>query len=368
MDLTLADLALADGLHFTEALRNKSVLLGFDGFIDVIVRPIASRATAQGVSYHPTLDAFGQFISSRSGRSASVELETQSERIGGNMPNTAAAFKALGIQITCLGALGYPEVHPLFQAAFTPAEVLSVADPGHCFAFEFEDGKLMCALNQSINDLDWACIQRHVDMAALIQRAAQCDLIALLNWSELPHSQSMWQGMLDQVLTGLRPDQWLFFDLSDGSRKQPAEIREALAFIEQVSRRARVALSLNENEASQVSAALFGATDCSEATGAKLRDALGCEIVVFHQRQATLSFAAHETHRFPNHMVERPNISTGGGDNFNAGFCVGLLAGLSLPQATILGSLCGSYYVEHARCASVEAIASYARELSAKEK
>ena len=40
-----------------------------------------------------------------------------------------------------------------------------------------------------------------------------------------------------------------------------------------------------------------------------------------------------------------PKISTGGGDNFNAGLCFGLLQGFSLRESLRLGNAVSGYYV-----------------------
>jgi len=37
--------------------------------------------------------------------------------------------------------------------------------------------------------------------------------------------------------------------------------------------------------------------------------------------------------------VEKPALSTGGGDNFNGGFCTGLLLGLGAAEAALMGTL-----------------------------
>nr|WP_243140929.1 MULTISPECIES: PfkB family carbohydrate kinase [Lactonifactor] len=40
-----------------------------------------------------------------------------------------------------------------------------------------------------------------------------------------------------------------------------------------------------------------------------------------------------------------PKLSTGGGDNFNAGLCFGLLQGLPLAESLRLGNATSGYYV-----------------------
>lgn len=103
--------------------------------------------------------------------------------------------------------------------------------------------------------------------------------------------------------------------------------------------------------------------DTENITGPALLSSLEGYAIVFHHVGDTHAFGEGASYSFPNHVVQNPRLSTGGGDSFNAGLCAGLLGGLSLAQAAKLGSLCGSYYVEHGRCASFGALDRYARQL-----
>ncbi|MEG1516623.1 MAG: carbohydrate kinase, partial [Clostridia bacterium] len=44
-----------------------------------------------------------------------------------------------------------------------------------------------------------------------------------------------------------------------------------------------------------------------------------------------------------------PNILTGGGDNFNAGFSFGILLGLEMFPSLLLGNVVAGYYVTYGR-------------------
>ena len=46
-------------------------------------------------------------------------------------------------------------------------------------------------------------------------------------------------------------------------------------------------------------------------------------------------------------VVEHPRLSTGGGDNFNAGFCLGQMLGWSIRESMILGMRTSGFYVEN---------------------
>ncbi|HHW31492.1 MAG TPA: carbohydrate kinase family protein [Clostridiaceae bacterium] len=364
MLLKLSDLHINDYTAIVNKLNRKKVVLGFDGFIDIIVKPIQSGHVGNNPDYFETLKSFGNYISSRHELSGSIELETIMEKIGGNVPNTAAAMKSLGARVVCIGALGYPERHPLFLETFEPEEMISVTDPGQCISFEFQDGKLMCALNKSINDMDWNIIKSRVPLEKLMDLYSMSDMLVFVNWSELPHAGQIWEGVYDEIFTKIPEGKWVLFDLSDCTRKSDEQIREGIKIIRKFAQKSRAILSLNENEGKSVSQALFGKALAGEAEGRRILEYTGASVVVFHHLDKTFSFTPDETYCFNNYLIKKPCISTGGGDNFNAGFCCGLLSGLSVPQSTVLGSLCGSYYVENAKCATFPGIYEYAGKLA----
>jgi len=47
----------------------------------------------------------------------------------------------------------------------------------------------------------------------------------------------------------------------------------------------------------------------------------------------------------PGRLEERPKLSTGGGDNFNAGLTWGLLQGFSLPEAAAFANAASGFFV-----------------------
>ena len=57
-------------------------------------------------------------------------------------------------------------------------------------------------------------------------------------------------------------------------------------------------------------------------------------------------------------LCENPKKTTGGGDNFNSGFCAGLLAGLDVKSCLISGMTTSYLYVKNGRCNTFDDIAS----------
>jgi sugar/nucleoside kinase (ribokinase family) len=54
-----------------------------------------------------------------------------------------------------------------------------------------------------------------------------------------------------------------------------------------------------------------------------------------------------------------PILTTGAGDNFNAGFCLGQLTGSSIQMSLILGVASSGFYVRHAISPTIEELANF---------
>jgi sugar/nucleoside kinase (ribokinase family) len=63
--------------------------------------------------------------------------------------------------------------------------------------------------------------------------------------------------------------------------------------------------------------------------------------------------------------VQQPKISTGAGDHFNAGFCLGLVLGFSLPESLCVGVATSGYYVRTAQSPTATELADFIAELPA---
>jgi sugar/nucleoside kinase (ribokinase family) len=65
--------------------------------------------------------------------------------------------------------------------------------------------------------------------------------------------------------------------------------------------------------------------------------------------------------------VKEPKISTGAGDHFNAGFCLGRVLGLSLEESLCTGVGTSGYYVRTAISPTAAQLAEFIANLPAPE-
>ena len=57
--------------------------MGFDGFVDYLIHPVKTRKDEKTCEYFPTIDQFGEKITSLAGRSGNIELIMEKTDFGG---------------------------------------------------------------------------------------------------------------------------------------------------------------------------------------------------------------------------------------------------------------------------------------------
>lgn len=341
-----------------QRMADKRITLGFDGFIDIIYKVIRTKDHDASITFFKTIREFGGYITDKGEKNFSLELEELTTKIGGNMPIMANALAQFGSSQHCLGPLGYPSIHPLFKAMHENCQLFSFENPGLTKALEFNENKILLAEIGRLNNIEWDSIKAIVGQDTLIRVFSQSDLVCLLNWSELDNSTEWWKGLLSDVLPHLTepPGRTIgFFDLADCSKRTSESIMEALSLIKSFAKYWRVVLSLNLNEAMIVHRVLMDTAPREhdvEKTGSELYDRLGIDNIVIHYSKEALSWDESGLHRAESFYLASPAISTGAGDNFNAGYCAGLLMGLNARASLILGHALSNYYMSNGKSPS----------------
>src|SRR5690606_28207690 len=180
-------------------------------------------------------------------------------KLGGNGPIMANALSGMGLEVTYIGCVGYPTLHPVFEELAAKCRVISVAEPGHTDALEFDDGKVMLGKHQPLKDVRWDRIVECIPVQELAQIANDSSLIAPLNWTMLPYLTEVCERFLDEVLVepqeGKTPP-ITFFALCDPAKREPKELVQALETIQAFKAKCRPILGLNRKEATEVADAL----------------------------------------------------------------------------------------------------------------
>jgi sugar/nucleoside kinase (ribokinase family) len=251
------------------------------------------------------------------------------------MPNFMKAVDALSLSATAVGMLSNgSDIAPLFSGLGT--QRYSYLDAGAATAFEFEDGKFFFSSANTPEPGPDERIFTRVENAfpGFSRAAAAADLTAFLNWSELPFAQNLWDDIFTHAFEYAETDKtrFVFFDLCDSSAKDLSQIEAVVSLIGKFASRRRTILSMNANEALDIGGKITGRKGSAAELAPLIFNRLCLDELLIHQHSESLAFSAAGIAAEPCAVNNKPKISTGAGDNFNAAYCCASLAGLPIAE------------------------------------
>ncbi|HUD83071.1 MAG TPA: PfkB family carbohydrate kinase [Candidatus Saccharimonadales bacterium] len=341
-----------------------SAFVGLDGFVDEILHVVDKRESAEVYQRLPTIAKLADRLAAAAGKSTNVELVNQITKLGGNGPIMANALASFGMKVTYLGILGHPNLHPVFEDFARRAEVHSIAEPGTTDALEFEDGKVMIGKHASLKQVTWENIQKRFGRDRFAAKFAAADLVGFVNWTMLPYMSDVWESILKEICPGMKsPRRVIFFDLADPEKRTRQDILRALELIGQFEEYFDVILGLNEKEAYEVGDVFGigtggGTPEAMGEMGLKIAARLKAGTLVIHPVTYALAISKKKVEMVEGPFTAKPLITTGAGDHFNSGFCLGRLLGLDNRMSVLTGVTTSGYYVRTAQSPSIEQIAA----------
>ena len=335
---------------------------GFDGFVDTLVRTVKKRSD-DSVEYFDTMSDYADHIKARAGKSCLISLDPTVRKLGGNAPICGGAMAALGAQVELIGALGYPEPDPLF-AEMKGVNLHCVANPGNTTALEFKDGKIMLCNAVSVQEFNWARIKELLGMDKLVEIYSDCGIIGMFNWSDMQNATNIWRGICEDVMdkVKLAENAIVSVDLSDCARRSNEEICEIIEVLRKYRKYCKVVLNVNFNEYRQVFAALTGKEAPENIEESNLLEVTGLDVVCVHFHNGSTAFDANGMATVSTYFIENPKISTGGGDNYNAGFTSAVYYGMDMRDSLVVANAVSGFYIKNGYSASPNDLLTHAEE------
>jgi ketohexokinase len=345
-----------------------TAFIGLDGFVDEILHVVDKRESAEKYVRLPAIAQLAQRLAAAAGRSTNLELVSQLIKLGGNGPIMANALASFGLKVAYLGILGYPNLHPVFADFAKRAEVHSIAEPGYTDALEFEDGKIMLGKHQSLKEMNWENIKSRFGQEKFAAKFGSADLVGFVNWTMLTAMSEIWAAVLNEVCPRMSgPRRKLFIDLADPEKRTSEDILRALELITAFQKYFDVILGLNEKEGYEIGEKLgLRVSESSPESLLKLCREIHLRIrintIIIHPTSYALASGPDGAFVVPGPFTPKPRITTGAGDHFNSGFCLGKLLGFPTNECLLTGVTTSGHYVRTGQSPGIAELASMLRD------
>ena len=232
----------------------------------------------------------------------------------------------------------------------------------------FDDGKLMLGTPSLLDKVSYDTIIDSMGEGPFFDLISKSQLIAMVNWTMLMNMNEIYSALLEKVLPNLGPSQnrHFLFDLADPEKRSDGDILAALKMIAKFQSFGSTTLGLNLKEGQHAHKLLGHKKVEADATGLKemcttIRNDLQVAAVVIHPTDCAACATRDGSWYTSGPFCEKPLITTGAGDHFNAGFMIGRAIGLS-PLSCLIVAVCFSgSYVRTAQSPSLAEIDSFIR-------
>ncbi|MDR3624230.1 MAG: PfkB family carbohydrate kinase [Chlamydiales bacterium] len=368
---TLAKALIKASLELHKSSKKPSALVGFDGFTDDVVAAVATRESPSEYTRIEKISDFGQRIIGSAGVSCNIEFVPLMRKIGGNAPILANALLESGHTVSFIGAIGKEgAIEPLFhEMARRCKRVISLAASSHSDAVEFNDGKVILGKHESLIHVNYETLLEHVHKTELIQLLDKADLFVSANWTMLPLMNTIWEKLQEDILPFLSKrtegnSRHLFIDLADPAKRLNSDLKKALSLLSHWPSSHSVILGLNTSESVHVASILNIHATCSTPketliTADTLRKRLSLHGILIHTKQFAVISTEKESATLASPFCKKPLITTGAGDNFNAGFCSGLLYQLPLKECLGLAIATAGFYIRNGKSPTTEELITF---------
>ena len=368
-------LELAELLKGVEG-KKINTLIGFDGFVDEVVHVVDKRYGPNPGDFERvlTIEAYAKRLVAGAGLSTNVEIVPLTRKLGGNGPIYALGLKKYGINLTYIGCTGVEALNPVFHEMAEDSVVIGIAEPGQTDAMEFDDGKIIRSKLASLNSANWESIASKIGVDGLAQMMDDAELISFNNWALLNQMSDIWKHILADVIPKMKADaskKTMFFDLCDPEKRLNEEILEAMELIQRFKAAGfRVALGLNRKETCEIAEITgkeipdYKAIPLRELTE-YLADYLKLDCLVVHPTECAACVADGKYYEVAGPYCQKPKLTTGAGDNFNAGFVYGYVNGFAPDMCLLLGTASSGFYVRKARSGDSKEIQAFLKDWDA---
>ena len=358
-------MALAEKMEKSDPTAIKA-MCGFDGYVDTVTHPVDKRTGPDTYERIKTLADYGQKFIDAAGLSMNIEMVPIRAKIGGIAAIFANSLSLLGFDMTYIGAMGKESLNPNYYDFNSRAKLFSISDPGLSDAIEFMDGKVISNKLEPLKDVNWENLMRVMTPQQIADIMDEANFVMYGGWALTINVMSIWKGILREVLPLMKStdEKEMFFDLSDPAKRTPDDILDALSCVREYKKRFRVGIGFNQRESYEI-CQLFGTKgeefDSILDVSSFLKEKLETEYVIVHPVKCACGTSETEKSLVEGPFCPKPKLTTGAGDNFNAGFILGHMMGFNLEESLTMGTANSGFYVRNARSATYSELCGFVR-------
>ena len=343
--------------------RSLNFFMGFDGYIDSLYNMVKNRKNINEFKIYESMKNFGQKIVDTAGSSISIERTFKKEIGGGFAPNMARAIGNMApmAHVDLFGALGYPNINPIFKNLPSNVELHSIGTPGATLALEFSDGKVMSQDFGGIFELDWeTVISRIGGRDNLISSFEKADAIGNGHWSLMPFMTSYFKHFLSDIFPNVSnlKKKLFFLDPADLTKRSEEDIKEMLVLLKKINEIIPVVLSVNDREVMDIARTLnlHGQLSLEKnnpssylSAGKTINSNLNFNYFVIHDPHFATISGVELSKNFHYWITEgftsKPKYTVAAGDHFNAGLLNALLLGMSTSESCVIANAATAIFV-----------------------
>lgn len=359
-------LALAAKMRASDPTSIKA-MVGWDGYVDTVTHPVDKRTGPDTYERIQTLADYGQKFIDAAGLSMNIEMVPINSKIGGIGAIFANSLSTLGFDMTYIGAMGKESLNPNYLEFDKRATLYSMSDPGLSDAIEFMDGKVISNKLEPLKDVNWESLMKILTPQQLADILDASDFVGYGGWALTINVMSIWEGIIREVFPLMkRTDKAeMFFDLSDPAKRTAEDILDALRCIRVYKEKFHVGMGFNEKESYEI-VELHGKK--KEDFGSILevaeflKEQLDLAYVVVHPVKCACGASDTETALVDGPYCAQPKLTTGAGDNFNAGFILGHMMGFNMEESLTMGTANSGFYVRNARSANYQELCEFVQQ------
>ena len=186
----------------------------------------------------------------------------------------------------------------------------------------------------------------------------------------IPFMSEIWEGLITEVfplLPNKEEKPLAFFDLADPEKRTKEDILRAMKLIGKFEEKFRAILGLNEKEVYEIASVFDIKTDENdpnnlEKTTKAVYEKMGIYCLVVHPVKSACCVINGEYFYTEGPYCQKPKLTTGAGDNFNAGFCLGQSLGLDPLSSLTLGVCTSGFYVRNAKSPTYDDAINFAKQ------